>query len=80
MTAREREILVLLAQGRPNKVIARQLNIAEQTVKNHLSRIFQALGVTDRTQAALPTSKRNGCTPTLGAHARAAAGPDFGMR
>jgi DNA-binding NarL/FixJ family response regulator len=53
LTAREREILVLLAQGRPNKVIARQLNIAEQTVKNHLSRIFQALGVTDRTQAAL---------------------------
>ena len=44
---------MLLAQGRPNKVIARQLNIAEQTVKNHLSRIFQALGVTDRTQAAL---------------------------
>jgi DNA-binding NarL/FixJ family response regulator len=53
LTAREREILALLAQGRPNKVIARQLNIAEQTVKNHLSRIFQALGVTDRTQAAL---------------------------
>ena len=44
---------MLLAQGRPNKVIARQLNIAEPTVKNHLSRIFQALGVTDRTQAAL---------------------------
>ena len=53
LTEREREILVLLAQGRPNKVIARQLNIAEQTVKNHLSRIFQTLGVTDRTQAAL---------------------------
>jgi len=53
LTDREREILALLAQGRPNKVIARQLDIAEQTVKNHLSRIFQTLGVTDRTQAAI---------------------------
>jgi DNA-binding NarL/FixJ family response regulator len=53
LTAREREILTLLAHGRPNKVIARQLDIAEQTVRNHLSHIFQTLGVTDRTQAAL---------------------------
>ena len=36
-----------------NKVIALRLQIAEKTVKNHLSRIFQALGVSDRTQAAL---------------------------
>jgi DNA-binding NarL/FixJ family response regulator len=53
LTAREREILALLGQGRSNKLIARELEIAEQTVKNHLSRIFQALGVSDRTQAAL---------------------------
>jgi DNA-binding NarL/FixJ family response regulator len=53
LTAREREILMLLAEGRANKVIALRLGIAEQTVKNHLSRIFQTLGVTDRTQAAL---------------------------
>jgi DNA-binding NarL/FixJ family response regulator len=59
LTAREREILALLAKGRPNKVIARQLDIAEQTVKNHLSRIFQTLGVSDRTQAAL-WAQRNG--------------------
>ena len=59
LTAREREILGLLAQGRPNKVIARELDIAEQTVKNHLGRIFQALGVDDRTQAAL-WAQRNG--------------------
>lgn len=58
-TPREREILALLAQGRPNKVIARRLDIAEQTVKNHLSHIFQTLGVTDRTQAAL-WAQRNG--------------------
>ena len=59
LTAREREILALLGQGRSNKVIARELEIAEQTVKNHLSRIFQALGVNDRTQAAL-WAQRNG--------------------
>jgi DNA-binding NarL/FixJ family response regulator len=59
LTAREREILALLGRGRSNKVIARELEIAEQTVKNHLSRIFQALGVSDRTQAAL-WAQRNG--------------------
>jgi DNA-binding NarL/FixJ family response regulator len=53
LTEREREVLALLAEGTPNKVIARRLDIAEKTVKNHVSRIFQALGVTDRTQAAL---------------------------
>jgi DNA-binding NarL/FixJ family response regulator len=61
LTPREREILALLAQGRPNKLIARRLDIAEQTVKNHLSHIFQTLGVTDRTQAAL-WAQRNGLT------------------
>jgi DNA-binding NarL/FixJ family response regulator len=53
LTDREREILDLVADGHPNKVIALRLRIAEKTVKNHLSRIFQVIGVTDRTQAAL---------------------------
>ncbi|HEU4977101.1 MAG TPA: response regulator transcription factor [Baekduia sp.] len=53
LSPREREILDLLAEGLPNKLIALRLGIAEKTVKNHLSRIFQVLGVTDRTQAAL---------------------------
>jgi DNA-binding NarL/FixJ family response regulator len=53
LTDREREILDLVAAGHPNKVIALRLGIAEKTVKNHLSRIFQAIGVSDRTQAAL---------------------------
>jgi DNA-binding NarL/FixJ family response regulator len=53
LTEREQEILALVAGGHPNKIIARRLQIAEKTVKNHLSHIFQALGVTDRTQAAL---------------------------
>jgi DNA-binding NarL/FixJ family response regulator len=50
---REREVLELLAEGLPNKLIARRLEISEKTVKTHLTRVFQAVGATDRTQAAL---------------------------
>jgi DNA-binding NarL/FixJ family response regulator len=53
LTAREREILVLLARGMPNKRIALDLGISEKTVKAHVTSIFNTLGVTDRTQAAL---------------------------
>jgi DNA-binding NarL/FixJ family response regulator len=53
LTPRELDVLVLIADGLPNKVIARRLGIAEKTVKAHVTQIFQALGVTDRTQAAL---------------------------
>ena len=53
LSPREREVLELLATGVPNKQIARRLGIAERTVKAHLTRIFEQLGVTDRTQAAL---------------------------
>jgi DNA-binding NarL/FixJ family response regulator len=53
LSAREREVLALLVEGLPNKLIARRLEISEKTVKSHLTRIFRELGVTDRTQAAL---------------------------
>jgi DNA-binding NarL/FixJ family response regulator len=53
LTPREREVLALLAGGLANKQIARRLGIAEKTVKAHLTRVFAALDVTDRTQAAL---------------------------
>jgi DNA-binding NarL/FixJ family response regulator len=53
LSAREREVLALLATGLANKQIARRLGITERTVKAHLTSIFQQLGVTDRTQAAL---------------------------
>jgi DNA-binding NarL/FixJ family response regulator len=59
LTEREREILALLAEGRANKVIAQRLGISEKTVKNNVTRILQALGVADRTQAALWV-QRNG--------------------
>jgi DNA-binding NarL/FixJ family response regulator len=53
LTPREREVLALLADGLPNKLIARRLDISEKTVKAHLTNIFHRIGVTDRTQAAL---------------------------
>lgn len=53
LTDREREVLVLIAQGRANKRIALELGISEKTVKNHVGHVLAKLGVTDRTQAAV---------------------------
>lgn len=53
LTEREREVLRLVGEGLPNKLIARRLAISEKTVKGHLTSIFQRIGVSDRTQAAL---------------------------
>jgi DNA-binding NarL/FixJ family response regulator len=58
LTQREREVLDLVGEGLPNKLIARRLGISEKTVKAHVTRIFQAIGVTDRTQAALWVARR----------------------
>jgi DNA-binding NarL/FixJ family response regulator len=60
LSAREADVLRLVAAGHPNKVIALRLGISEKTVKNHLSMVFQKLGVTDRTQAALWAHRHEG--------------------
>jgi DNA-binding NarL/FixJ family response regulator len=62
LSTREREVLGLLLEGLPNKLIARRLEITEKTVKSHLTRIFREIGVTDRTQAAL-WAERHGLGP-----------------
>lgn len=59
LTAREREILKLIAEGRSNKDIAEKLVLSLHTVKNHVKNIIQKLAVDDRTQAAILALKEN---------------------
>jgi DNA-binding NarL/FixJ family response regulator len=58
LSGREKEVLVLVAEGLANKQIARCLGIAERTVKAHLTSIFNQIGVTDRTSAAMWAHRR----------------------
>ncbi len=53
LTPREREVLVLIGHGFPNKQIAQRLDVSEKTVKTHVGRLLAKLGVDDRTQAAV---------------------------
>jgi NarL family two-component system response regulator LiaR len=53
LTAREHEVLDLIARGFSNKRIARELGLSEKTVKTHVGHVLAKLGVADRTQAAL---------------------------
>lgn len=53
LTERQVEVLALMMQGKSNKLICRALDLAEPTVKNHVSAILKALGVTNRTEAVL---------------------------
>lgn len=53
LTPRQREVLVLMMQGMSNKAICRALDLAEPTVKNHVTAILRALRVTNRTEAVV---------------------------
>ena len=53
LSNREAEILHCLMQGAPNKIIARQLDVAEATVKVHVKAILRRISVANRTQAAM---------------------------
>lgn len=59
LTARETEVLRLIAGGRSNKEIALDLTLSEKTVKTHVSNVLQKLGLADRTQAALYAVRHN---------------------
>jgi DNA-binding NarL/FixJ family response regulator len=52
LTPRQIEVLRRLSEGQPNKIIARELGLSERTVKAHITAIFKALNVVNRTQAA----------------------------
>jgi DNA-binding NarL/FixJ family response regulator len=58
LSAREVEVLRLIVDGLPNRLIAHKLNIAEATAKNHVKNILAKLGVRDRTQAATTAIQR----------------------
>jgi DNA-binding NarL/FixJ family response regulator len=53
LTERQVDVLALMMEGKSNKLICRALDLAEPTVKNHVSAILKALGVTNRTEAVL---------------------------
>ena len=58
VSKRQSEVLDNVVQGKPNKVIAREMNISEGTVKSHLSQLFRALGVKNRTEAVYAARHR----------------------
>lgn len=57
LTQRQLDVLALLAQGQPNKLICRMLNLAEGTVKTHIAAIYRALNVMNRTQAVYAATR-----------------------
>jgi DNA-binding NarL/FixJ family response regulator len=57
LTPRQRDVLTLLLQGKPNKLIARELNVAVETVKDHVAAVLRTLNVNSRTQAVLAVAQ-----------------------
>ena len=60
LTPRQTEVLALLLKGQPNKLIARELNLSVETVKDHVAAVLRTLGVSSRTQAVLAVSQMSG--------------------
>ena len=57
LTERQAQILILLMQGKSNKLICRDLDLAESTVKNHVTHVLKTLNVTSRTQAVIAAAR-----------------------
>jgi len=74
LTARQTDVLKLLVQGKPNKLICRDLNLSEGTVKVHVSAILKALRVHSRTEAIATLARRGISVETLAAHRKAGSG------
>jgi two-component system nitrate/nitrite response regulator NarL len=70
LTLRQLEVISMLGRGFSNKEIARSLDVAERTVKAHVSAVFEALNVRNRTQAVL-VAQRRGFLPSAPAYATA---------
>jgi DNA-binding NarL/FixJ family response regulator len=57
LTPRQADVLALLLQGKPNKLIARELSLSVETVKDHVAAVLRSLGVNSRTQAVLAVAQ-----------------------
>ena len=57
LTERQSQVLALMLHGKPNKLICRELNLSENTVKIHISAILRTLSVSNRTQAVIAASR-----------------------
>ncbi|MCH7344013.1 response regulator transcription factor [Pelomonas sp. CA6] len=57
LTPRQTDVLALLLQGKPNKIIARELGVSVETIKDHVAAVLKALGVSSRTQAVLAVAQ-----------------------
>jgi DNA-binding NarL/FixJ family response regulator len=63
LTTRQRDVLKLMMDGKSNKGICRILNIAEPTVKNHVTAILKSLEVTNRTEAVIKVARASAFAP-----------------
>jgi DNA-binding NarL/FixJ family response regulator len=57
LTPRQSDVLGLLLKGQPNKLIARELGLSVETIKDHVAAVLRALGVSSRTQAVIAVSQ-----------------------
>jgi DNA-binding NarL/FixJ family response regulator len=57
LTPRQTDVLLLLLHGKPNKLIARELNLSVETIKDHVAAVLRSLNVTSRTQAVLAVTQ-----------------------
>jgi DNA-binding CsgD family transcriptional regulator len=76
LTARQFDVLALLIQGAPNKLICRTLHLAEGTVKAHIAAIYRSLKVANRTQAVYAASRLGVALPNTGPSPTYAPTPD----
>lgn len=66
LTPRQTDVLTLLLKGQPNKLIARELDLSVETIKDHVAAVLRVLGVSSRTQAVIAVSQmlqKQGGTP-----------------
>ena len=79
LTLRQLEVISMLGRGFSNKEIARALDVAERTVKAHVSAVFEALNVRNRTQAVL-VAQRRGFLPATSAGVAPSTAPAYAAR